>query len=98
MIRNNKKQTEYEKWQSSPGKFNYGFSVNIGFQPLNWFALNGGLRYSYIDSDFHMIYATVQTMFFMNDPKYEDFEYLFLQLGSNINATASDNANFVGLG
>lgn len=98
MIRRNNARTEYEKSQLPPGKFNYGFTSQIGFQPFNWFALSGGFRYSYIDPNYHLLYYVVQPNFFLGDPKDEEFAYLFGNIGSKINHTAAENAGFIGLG
>ncbi|MBU4538312.1 MAG: hypothetical protein L6264_10715 [Weeksellaceae bacterium] len=98
IIRTNQAKTDYEKSQLPPGKFNYGFSSQIGFQPLNWFALGGGLRYSYIDPNYHMLYAMVQPTFFIGDRKEEDFLYIYGNYGTKINQTATKQGDFVGLG
>ena len=98
MIRDGRAKTDYEKSQLPPGKYNYGFTAQIGVQPLNWFALGGGLRYSYIDPNYHLLYAMVQPKFFLGDPRDEEFFYLFGSMGTKINRTAADNAGFVGIG
>lgn len=98
IIRTKSAQSQYEYERLPPGKFNYGFTSQVGFQPLTWLALNGGLRYSYIDPNYHMLYVTVQPQFFLGDPKDEEFKYLFLNLGQKINKTAAKDAGFVGIG
>ena len=98
IIRNNRAKTDDERSQLPPGKFNYGFTSQIGFQSLNWFALSGGIRYSFIDPNYHLLYAMAQPTFFISDPKDEDFEYLFASVGTKINYTAAKNAGFVGIG
>ena len=98
IIRTNNAQSDYEKSQLPPGKFNYGFTSQIGFQPFNWFALSGGIRYSYIDPNYHLLYAMVQPHFFLGDPKDQDFLYIYGNFGTKINQTAAKNAGFAGLG
>ena len=98
IIRTNQAKTDNEKSQLPPGKFNYGFTSQLGFQPLHWFALSGGLRYSYIDPNYHLLYAVVQPSFFLGDPKVEDFLYIYGSFGTKINHTASKNAGFAGVG
>ena len=98
MIRNSKAKTDYEKSKLPPGKYNYGFSVLAGYQPFNWFSVSGGLRYSYIDPNFHLIYYKVQPNFYINDPESDDLVYLFANFGNKINHTAAKNAGFVGIG
>lgn len=98
MIRRNRVQSDYEESQLPPGKFNYGISGMIGFQPLKWFAISGGLRYSYIDPNYHMVYWKVEPKFIINDALDEDFGYLFVNFGNKINETNANNASFVGIG
>lgn len=98
IIKENQAVTDYEKAQVPPGKFNYGFHAQAGYQPLNWFSLAGGLRYSYIDPNFHLLYVTLQPNFYISDPMDEYFEYLFASIGQKINRTAAENAGFAGIG
>lgn len=98
IMRDNQAQNEYEKSQLPPGKFNYGFSLLTGYQPLNWFSLSGGLRYSYIDPNFHLLYYKVQPNFYINNPEADDLVYLFANFGAKINHTAAKKAGFVGIG
>lgn len=97
IIKSNRAKTEEERRQVPPGKFNYGFSSQIGYQPLSWFALAGGLRYSYIDPNYHLLYFTVQPYFFINDKTDDDFLFISAKYGNKINHTAAKNAGFVGL-
>ena len=98
IIRTNKAQTQYEIDQLPPGKYHYGFSAMVGYHPLNWFSLSGGLRYSYIDPNFHLIYFKVQPQVFVGDLKDEDYTYFFANFGRKINQTAAKEAGFVGIG
>lgn len=98
IIRDKNAKTDYERSQLPPGKFNYGFSGQVGFQPWNRFALSSGIRYSYIDPNYHLLYLTAQPSFFLGDPKDEEFTYIFANASMKINQTAATNAGFVGLG
>lgn len=98
MIRDNQAKTEFEKSRLPPGKYNYGFSLLAGYQPLQWFSISGGLRYSYIDPNFHLLYYKIQPNFYVNDPRDGEFNYLFANFGTKLNRTAAKTAGFVGLG
>lgn len=98
IIRRNNATNDYEKYNEPPGKFNYGFSANAGFQPLKWFAVSGGLRYSYVDPNYHLIYATAQPYFILNNPEDREFVYIFANIGQQINKTAAEKSGFLGLG
>lgn len=98
IIRTRQAKSDYEISQLPPGKFNYGFSAMAGYQPLSWLSLNGGLRYSYIDPNFHLIYYKIQPNFYLGDPNDEDFLYLFTNFGMKINETAAQKAGFFGIG
>ena len=84
--------------ESKPGKFNYGFTGQIGIHPISWFAISGGLRYSYIDPNFHMLYFQVQPYFFVTPPDEKQFGYVFGTFGTKINQTAANHASFGGVG
>lgn len=98
IIRTNQAQTEFEKENLPPGKYNYGFNLLAGYQPLNWFSISGGLRYSYIDPNYHMLYYKVQPQVYVGNLKDEDYTYLFANFGTKINHTAAKQAGFIGLG
>ena len=98
IIQNNQAKTDYEKAQVPPGKFNYGFTGSVGYQFLDWFALHSGIRYSFIDPNYHLLYWTAQPYFIIGKNESEDFSFLFLNLGTKINQTATKNAGFIGLG
>lgn len=98
IIRTSQAETQEEKDRLPPGKFNYGFSALAGIQPFNWFSVSGGLRYSYIDPNYHLLYYKLQPQFYLGDPKDEEFTYLFANFGSMINHTAAKQAGFVGIG
>ncbi|MEC5156159.1 hypothetical protein [Chryseobacterium sp. MP_3.2] len=98
IIRTNQAKDEYELSQLPPGKFNYGTSLLVGVQPLNWFSLSAGLRYSYIDPNYHLVYYKIQPNFYLGDSSDQDFLYLFANVGSKLNETAAEKASFVGVG
>ncbi|SKB66248.1 hypothetical protein SAMN05660477_00575 [Soonwooa buanensis] len=97
IVRNSQAKTDYELSQVPPGKYNYGFSSQVGYQPISWFALAGGLRYSYIDPNYHLLYFTIQPYFFVNDKTDDDFFFISAKYGNKINQTAAKNAGFIGL-
>lgn len=80
------------------GRFNYGFSAQIGFQPIRRFSLSAGFRYSYITPNFHLLYNVFQANYFINLNQSEDFDYIFLKGGSQMNKSAVDDAGFIGIG
>lgn len=98
IIRSNQVKTDYEKSKLPPGKFNYGLSGMIGFQLLRWFSISGGLRYSYIDPNYHLVYYKVQPQFYVGNNSDDDLNYLFFNFGNKINETAANDAAFVGIG
>ena len=98
IIRTNLAKDDYELSQLPPGKFNYGISFLVGVQPINWFSLSAGLRYSYIDPNYHLVYYKVQPNFYLGDSTDQDFLYLFANVGSKLNETAAEKASFVGVG
>lgn len=97
MIKESQATNEYERQKLDPGKFNYGFATQLGYQPLNWFAFATGVRYSYVDPNFHVVYWTVQPFFIVSNPKDEEFTYISANFGTQINRTASENAKLFGL-
>lgn len=91
---------EYEyRYSNQKTYFTGGFSSQIGYQPLNWLALAGGIRYSYISPMFHNLYWTVQPYFFITKPENLDFGYFTLQIGRQFNKTQGlDDNGFVQVG
>ena len=98
LIRSNQAKTDYERSQLPPGKLNYGVSGMIGFHPLKWFSISGGLRYSFIDPNYHLIYYKIQPQFYLGNNGDDDLNYLFFNFGSKLNETAANTAGFVGIG
>ena len=97
LIRNRQAKTDYEVSQVPPGRYNYGFSSQVGYQPISWFAVAGGLRYSYIDPNYHLLYFTIQPYFFISDKTDDDFLFISAKYGNKINHTAAKNAGFIGI-
>ena len=98
MIRRNRVQSDYEESQLPPGKFNYGITGMVGYQAFKWFSISGGLRYSFIDPNYHLVYYKVQPQFYLNSDSDDDFTFLFLNFGNKLNETAAKKASFVGIG
>ncbi len=100
IIRKPENPNDYYSTQDQfPTYFTYGFTAQVGYQPLNWLALATGIRYSYISPKFHNIYWSVQPYFFMNNLRDKDFEYLTLNFGKQINSTQGlSNNGFIGIG
>lgn len=98
IIKNNQAESEYEKSQLPPGKFNYGSSFMMGFHAVSWFSVSGGFRYSYIDPNYHLLYYKIQPQFYVGNPRDEDFLYLFANFGMKLNQTAAKKAGFFGIG
>ena len=89
----------YSAKDQFPTYFSYGFTGQLGYQPLNWFAIAGGLRYSYISPKFHNLYWMVQPYFFVSNPIDKEFQYITLNFGRQINTTHGLRDNgFIGLG
>lgn len=77
----------------------YGTQAQIGWQPLHWLGIAGGLRYSYISNKYHNVYAMVQPYFFLSPKDEEEKSYITLALGKQINNTQGfSNGGFVQLG
>lgn len=86
-------------YESPPMYYTHGFTTQIGFQPKNWIAVAGGVRYSYVGPKFHNLYWTIQPYFFISPPEYKEFSFITLQLGRQFNNThgLTDNG-FMGIG
>lgn len=92
-----KNKSDYELHNSPPGKFNYGITSVLGYHFFRRFALGTGLRYSFVDSNYHLIYALVQSKFIINNPEEDDPVFLNINFGKQINKTATNNATVIGL-
>lgn len=90
-------KSDYERQISPPGKFNYGFTSVLGYHLFNRFAFGGGFRYSFVDDNYHLVYALFQSKIYLDDPEEEDPLFLNLNFGKQINRTATNNATVLGL-
>lgn len=89
----------YNAEDQSSMHFSYGFTGQVGYQPVNWLALSGGLRYSYISTKFHNVYWVVQPYFFTSDADSKDFNFLTIFFGTQLNTTQGlRNNRFFGMG
>ena len=89
----------YFEQNKYPTYFTYGFTGQVGYQPLNWFAMAAGLRYSYITPKFHNVYWMVQPYFFVSNPQDREFRYITASFGRQLNTTHGlSDGGFMGLG
>ena len=75
-----------------PNDFTYGISAVGGYHFLPNFAIGTGLKYSYIDPNFHMVYWLIQPKFIFN-PGDEAF-FVDLTYGARINNSVISNSIF----
>ena len=75
-----------------PNDFTYGISVVGGYNFLPNFAVGTGLKYSYIDPNFHLMYWLVQPKFIFN-PGDEAF-FIDVTYGKQINNSVISNSEF----
>ncbi|MCU7615951.1 hypothetical protein NZ698_01970 [Chryseobacterium sp. PBS4-4] len=78
-----------------PNDFTYGISAVGGYNFLPNFAIGTGLKYSYIDPNFHMMYWLIQPKFVFN-PGDEAF-FIDVTYGKQINKSVISNSEFWGL-
>lgn len=78
-----------------PNKYTYGISAIGGYQFLPNFAIGTGLKYSYIDPNFHIMYWMIQPKVIFN-PGDEAF-FIDLTYGKQFNNSVVSNAYFWGL-
>ncbi|GEM_PF-1727819 len=84
--------------QHEPGRLNYGFTYMVGYQPINRLSLAGGFRYSYVNPDFHILYALAQANVYVGALYDEDFQYIFVRGGGMLNHSEVSGAGFVSVG
>lgn len=89
---------DYYDDDDEPGKFNYGFTGSIGFHVIPRFVISSGIRYSYIDPNYHILYATIQPQVVISKIREEEQSFVFVNFGKKINHTATAKAGFFGLG
>ena len=78
-----------------PNDFTYGISAVGGYNFLPNFAIGTGLKYSYIDPNFHLMYWLIQPKFIFN-PGDEAF-FIDVTYGKQINSSVISNSEFWGL-
>lgn len=86
-----KKNVEYT-WDSS---FTYGVSGQVGYQPLTWFGFSTGPRYDYIVPNHHILYWGGKGYFFLTPPEDEDFGFISLNYGKQINRNVNGTDGFL---
>lgn len=93
--RNQNRDSQYYQDYVSPylpNDFTYGISVVGGYNFLPNFAVGTGLKYSYIDPNFHLMYWLVQPKFIFN-PGDEAF-FIDVTYGKQINNSVISNSEF----
>ena len=78
-----------------PNDFTYGISAIGGYQFLPNFAIGTGVKYSYIDPNYHLMYWLVQPKFVFN-PGDEAF-FIDVTYGKQFNRSAVSDSEFWGL-
>lgn len=78
-----------------PNDFTYGISAVGGYNFLPNFAVGTGLKYSYVDPNFHILYWMIQPKIIFN-PGDEAF-FIDLTYGKQFNKSVVSNADFWGL-
>ncbi|OBW41165.1 hypothetical protein AB670_02458 [Chryseobacterium sp. MOF25P] len=90
----NKDSQYYQQYVAPylPNKITFGMSVIGGYNFLPNFAIGTGLKYSYIDPNFHMMYWLIQPKFIFN-PGDEAF-FIDVTYGKQFNHSAVSNSDF----
>lgn len=90
----NKDSQYYQQYVAPylPNKITFGMSVIGGYNFLPNFAIGTGLKYSYIDPNFHMMYWLIQPKFIFN-PGDEAF-FIDVTYGKQFNKSAASNSDF----
>jgi len=90
----NKDSQYYQQYVAPylPNKITFGMSVVGGYNFLPNFAIGTGLKYSYIDPNFHMMYWLIQPKFIFN-PGDETF-FIDVTYGKQFNKSAVSNSDF----
>ncbi|WP_415326457.1 hypothetical protein [Chryseobacterium sp. MMS23-Vi53] len=93
----NKDSPYYQQYVSPylPNKITYGITAVAGYNFIPNLALGSGLKYSFIDDNFHLIYWVIQpkVMFNVGDESI----FIDLNYGKQINHSAVSDAKFYGL-
>ncbi|MFL9833264.1 hypothetical protein [Chryseobacterium terrae] len=90
----NKDSQYYQQYVAPylPNKITFGMSVVGGYNFLPNFAIGTGLKYSYIDPNFHLMYWLIQPKFIFN-PGDEAF-FIDVTYGKQFNKSAVSNSDF----
>lgn len=77
----------------------YGLSAQMGFQPWKRFALAGGMRYNFVQPNFHLLQVFAQPYWFFNkiEREADDLPYITLKYGKQLNKSAVQKSDFVGI-
>ncbi|MCJ7935345.1 MAG: hypothetical protein MUW56_17385 [Chryseobacterium sp.] len=78
-----------------PNKITYGLTAVGGYNFLPNFALGTGLKYSFVDSNYHLLYWVIQPKFIFS-PGEEPF-FIDINYGKQINHSVSSNSEFWGI-
>jgi hypothetical protein len=90
----NKDSQYYQQYVAPylPNKITFGMSMIGGYNFLPNFAIGTGVKYSYIDPNFHMMYWLIQPKFIFN-PGDEAF-FIDVTYGKQFNKSAVSNSDF----
>lgn len=95
-IKENQNKDSYDYQQNVapflPNDFTYGISAIGGYNFLPNFAIGTGVKYSYIDPNFHIMYWMIQPKIIFN-PGDEAF-FIDLTYGKQFNQSVISNADF----
>lgn len=98
MIKSNRDREndpDYLYHNAYPNDFSYGFSAVAGYNFIPNLALGGGLKYTYIADNYHLIYGIIQPKVIFNpddEPVFIDLTY-----GFQLNRSAVKDADFFGI-
>ncbi|MCJ8154671.1 hypothetical protein MKJ01_12940 [Chryseobacterium sp. SSA4.19] len=93
----NKDSQYYQQYISPylPNKITYGITAVAGYNFIPNLALGSGLKYSFIDDNFHLLYWVIQPKVIFNagdEPIFIDLSY-----GKQINNSVVSDSQFYGL-
>ncbi|MDO4224853.1 MAG: hypothetical protein Q4C75_03055 [Bergeyella zoohelcum] len=97
MIRKDDDNKAYYDDKPLQGDFTYGLQAQLGYHFTNRLAFSTGLRYSYINPNFHLIYWNFHPYVFLGDPKDENFTYISANYSTQINRSVINNGRVLGL-
>lgn len=78
-----------------PNDFTYGITAVAGYNFIPNLALGSGLKYSFIDANFHLLYWVFQPKIMFNAG--DEAIFIDLNYGKQINRSAVSDARFYGL-